>query len=202
MAKTFDIPRLEEYSTDLVTFMDKEREIGARLRALETEADALRYDADPATSAADERLARTAAILGDAVLPNRKPLASERSARSRAIQAEIADLRSAVDLLRERTRTERSRAAASVCAAVKAPYEAALKDTAIALAKARASYAAAIRITDGLWDDQGITWNTHLIQPHNLKPTLSNADRSETHVDAFIRDVLAAGLVKASEVQP
>lgn len=201
MAKTFEIPRLEEHSTVLVSFIDKEREIGARLKALETEADALRYDADPATSAADERLSRAAAILGDMVLPVQKPSASERSDRSRAIQTEIADLRSAMDVLCERIRTERSRAAEAVCAAVKAPYEAALKETAIALAKARASYASAIRITDGLWDDQGITWNTHLIQPHNLKSTLSNADRSDTHADVFIRDIVAAGVVKAAEVQ-
>lgn len=194
------IPRLADVSATMAAMISKEQEIASSIRTLETELQELMYSSDPETSAGAERLARTAAILGDELVTDRGPTQSERSERSRVIHAELGDLRAALSILRDRLRGERSRAGVLVCEAVKTGYEGALRDTAIALSRARLAYAEAVRITDDLWDNQGITWNSSLVQPHNLKAVLHSRDRSETHVDSFIRELVAAGIVKASEV--
>jgi chromosome segregation ATPase len=115
----FAVPSLADASPDYAALLDKQSELLAQQTELNREKGEIerQYAALPAT-AADVANERVAALLGEQ--PDGRPMLKKQHAD---IRAAIADVESALEIVRRRIADARDPASREVCAAVRPEYE-------------------------------------------------------------------------------
>jgi hypothetical protein len=133
--------------------------------------------------------ARVAELLGDEPIPDDEAPDGAR-ARLRAINAERADLRKAVDIATQRVQTARFAASKTICDQVTDEYRQRVQTLAAALIAAHNAHAGLLELVDHL-NTQDVAWPGHL---HPLQATGIFGHHSE-RLAIWLRDAKAAGYI-------
>lgn len=166
----------------------------SQLAGLDSEENALRFKLANQPPEA-ERTSRVAALLGEEIDAN--TMAPDgMNARLTEISRQRADLRSAIEIARQRQGLARIGASKLICAEVRSEYTARVTRIAKAMIELAQANATLVEIAEAL-EAQDVMWTGELA-PMQAIFIGHRGDR----VGAWLRDAKEAGFIKASDIPP
>ncbi len=206
--KTIVVPTLTDAHSPLGALQTRLRELEARRSELESDLVRIRRGKPPKSIAdthAAERSARSAALVGDVIHDAgsyrvRNPAPISFDAEAEALREELADVEGAISILKAELPAADNAAQDAVCSTIEGDFKALLRQLAVSVARTAALHARFKAVTTDLnhWD---IKWTSRLPNPASIASAFGDGRDTNNKADAFLRDVVAAGVIGIHEVE-